>query len=370
MSISVFCSKCIGPFSLTYKNCPNCGKELRNEKKFWVNLPLPNGSRKTKVVEGNLTTARNVEAKIKSDIKQEKYFGIKKAPLINDVWEKFQKWNKKNIKDSATVSSRWYVHIKPRISETMRMNQLTPLYISNKILDRMRETGGRNGDGCADATIKHALGVIKRLYSWAREMELYDGDNPATKIKPPKLNNQVIEYLRKAELRRLLDVLEHWPNQSAALVVKFALYTGCRKGDIFKLQWKDVDFAHKFIYLRDPKGKRVQLPIGLNTAFDVLLEARKLNAKSKWVFANQEGEQRKHFAATWARIKKKARLRKEFRFHDLRHTFATYLASSGKVDLFQLQKLLNHQSPTMTQRYAHLLDGALRRAANVVDDVF
>ena len=57
-------------------------------------------------------------------------------------------------------------------------------------------------------------------------------------------------------------------------------------------------------------------------------------------------------------------------YHDMRHTFATYLASSGEVDLYTLQKLLNHQTPEMTQRYAHLLDEALIRSANVADKVF
>jgi len=101
-----------------------------------------------------------------------------------------------------------------------------------------------------------------------------------------------------------------------------------------------------------------------------LREARKLNRKSKYIFANKRGEKRRHFATTWGRIKRKARLKIEFRFHDLRHTFASELISSGNVDLYQLQKLLNHQSPAMTQRYAHLADKALRKAADSVDRVF
>ena len=368
MAILIFCSKCKQYISRKHKICPKCCKDLRNEKKFWINLVLPNGQRKTQVVNGNLTTAINVEARIKTDIKQEKYFGIKKAPHIHDMHEELMKWNRKYKKNPKIESSRWNVHISPYIPPTMRMNQLTPQDI-NKILDRMRTNGGRNGDGCAPATINHALGVIKRLYNWAREMDLYDGSNPATKIKPLKLNNKVTNYLTKEQLSRLQDVLKLWPNKSAALIVKFALYTGCRRGDIFKLKWKDVDFDHKFINLRDPKGKAIQLPLN-SVAYKILQDAQKLNEKSIWAFANQDGKQRKHFGATWARIKKRALLPGEFRFHDLRHTFATYLASSGKVDLFRLQKLLNHQSPAMTQRYAHLLDDALRDAANVAADVF
>jgi integrase len=56
--------------------------------------------------------------------------------------------------------------------------------------------------------------------------------------------------------------------------------------------------------------------------------------------------------------------------HGLRHTFASILASSGKVDMYLLQKLLTHKSPTMTQRYAHLRDETLRNAADVAGDIF
>jgi integrase len=248
------------------------------------------------------------------------------------------------------------------------MNELTA-YKINEILDRMKEQGGRAGDGCAPATIKHVLGLIKRLYNWAWENDLYNGENPTAKIKPPKFNNEKTMTLTELQTKKLLIELKNWKNRTAALVIKFALYTGCRKSEIFKLTWKDVDLRKKFMKLRDPKGKPIDLPIGQKVC-DVLKEARKLNRKSKYVFANRFGKKRKHFATTWRRIKQRALLPEEFRFHDLRHTFASELISSGKVDLYRLQKLLNHQSPSMTQRYAHLADKALREAANSVDNVF
>lgn len=70
-------------------------------------------------------------------------------------------------------------------------------------------------------------------------------------------------------------------------------------------------------------------------------------------------------------MKREAGLPGDFRpLHGLRHAFASFLASSGKVDLYTLQKLLTHNSPQMTQRYAHLADEALQRAASVADSIF
>jgi integrase len=286
----------------------------------------------------------------------DKFFGIKKAPFIHDIWEKYQKRHLIKIKDSDSVSSRWHVHIEPYISP------------DDKILLRMREKGGRNDDGCKPATIKHVLGLIKRLYNWAYIYDLYDGYNPTAKIPSPKFYNETTNILEKPQRKQLLKVLENWNNQTAALIIKFALYTGCRKSEIFKLTWQDVDLNKKFIKLRDPKGKPADIPIG-QKACNVLIEAEKLNRKSEYVFANRFGKKRKHFAATWRRIKQQADLPEEFRFHDFRHTFASEVISSG-VGLYTLQKLLNQQSPLMTQRYAHLSDKALREAAESVDKAF
>ena len=70
------------------------------------------------------------------------------------------------------------------------------------------------------------------------------------------------------------------------------------------------------------------------------------------------------------RVKKKAGLPEDFRpLHGLRHNFASRLASSGQVDMYTLQKLLTHESPQMTQRYAHLRDEALRRGASLADSL-
>ncbi len=76
----------------------------------------------------------------------------------------------------------------------------------------------------------------------------------------------------------------------------------------------------------------------------------------------------KGFNSIWKRIRKKAGI--TIRFRDLRHTYASYLASSGKVDIYTLKELLGHSDIKMTQRYAHLINRALRKTANVVDEVF
>ena len=89
---------------------------------------------------------------------------------------------------------------------------------------------------------------------------------------------------------------------------------------------------------------------------------------SPYVFPGKNGGKRGEARAFCRRVRELCGLPKDFRMlHGLRHTYASWLASSGQVDLFSLQRLLTHESPQMTLRYAHLADSALRRAAGVID---
>ena len=118
---------------------------------------------------------------------------------------------------------------------------------------------------------------------------------------------------------------------------------------------------------RTRSGKGQTLPIGQKT-YDVLLIAKELKNCDR-VFSSQYGPYNpKGFDKVWRRIRKKAGI--TIRFHDLRHTYASYLASSGKVDIYTLKELLGHSTIETTQGYAHLVNGALKRAVHVADEMF
>jgi integrase len=152
-------------------------------------------------------------------------------------------------------------------------------------------------------------------------------------------------------------------NEDARGIMLLALYTGMRRDEIFKLQWSNIDFDRGFIRIVGPKGGTDQT-IPLNQAARKVLEV--LHRKSAYVFPGEDGGQRVTIQQALRRIRKAAGLPPTFRpLHGLRHSFASRLASSGKVDMYTLQKLLTHKSPVMTQRYAHLRDEALRNASEL-----
>lgn len=253
------------------------------------------------------------------------------------------------------------------------MDALPPVDVE-KILGAMalvENPKSATGKGCNPATVKNVFGLIRGFYNWAIKRKLFIGENPCASIELPKFDNRKTSFLSKKQMESFVAVLDSWENRRAALLVKFALNTGMRQGEITSLTWGDVDLTKGFVTIRNSKGVTVNtLPLS-EVAVGNLKEVEKHRPVKdcQYCFPNHKGGMRTGFWKNWMRIRDKAKLPKGFRFHDLRHTFATYIASSGEVDLYTLQKLMTHKSPQMTQRYAHLLDETLRKGVNVAGKV-
>ncbi|MFZ5452471.1 MAG: tyrosine-type recombinase/integrase [Thermodesulfobacteriota bacterium] len=287
------------------------------------------------------------------DIKKKK----RKVPILKDVWAKYLPYaqeNKKSWKDD-----KWYYekHILPRFGEKA-MDAISPVDIESLKSD-LKKGVNRQGKPYAAQTIKHQLAILRRLFNLARRWGMYTGENPMEQVELPRVDNQVTEFLKEGEVSRLFQVLEGWPCKESVVLIKFALFTGLRKGEILRLTWEDVNFEQGVVTLRNPKsGKTQLLPINPQ-ALDVL---RGLEKTSTFVFPGPGGKQKANFRWPWHKIRKAAGLPDTFRFHGLRHNFASVLVSNG-VDLIIVQKLLTHKDSKTTQRYAHLAPGALKDAA-------
>ncbi len=266
MAINLICPECKSNLSLRARICKNCGYYFSNGKKYRVVVKDQNGRRISKVLN-SVAIARKLERKLKTQILENSLFGITKIPFIDEVWQKYLAWAKEYKKSWKDDDMRWKCHVKSHFAGK-KMDGITT-YDVHFVIKRMRLK--RN---YAPATVKHVIVLIKRVYNWAAEMDLYSGQNPASKIKLPKLNNEITECLSKDEISRLLKTLDNWVNQRAALLTKFALYTGMRRGEVFNLKWENVDDKNGWIYLSDTKGgKDSYLPIS-DEALKILKEAR------------------------------------------------------------------------------------------------
>jgi integrase len=358
MAIHIYCTKCYTSNGLEAKACSGCGAAFGREKKYRVCVSVK-GKRVTRVVD-NLTLAREAEAAIKGDLVRGEFDlnrNGKKIPTLNEVWAKYLPWAKEHKKTWQT--DLWYYrkHLEPRFGGKA-LDAIAAIDIEKMKLD-LKKGLNKRGKPYAAATIKHQLVILRRLYNLARKWGLYGGKSPLDSVSLPKLDNQQTEFLRDDELLRLLDTLEKWPFRESAAFVKFALFTGLRRGEMFKLTWDDVDFERGLIRLRDPKGGKTE---NVPVSPEALAVLRTLEATSPFVFPGKDGKQRTAFNAPWQRIRRAAGLPEGFRFHGLRHHFASALVSAG-YDLLVVQKLLTHKDVKTTQRYAHLAPGALKEAA-------
>lgn len=239
-------------------------------------------------------------------------------------------------------------------------SELSPLDI-----DRLRLKLQKAGKHTTAARI---LELLRRTINFGINRTLIKP--PPFKIKIPTLNNQVTEDLSTEQMQNLIRALDQDQDQLCANLFRLVLCTGLRRGEIFKLRWKDIDYERGFIHIRDPKGGTDQV-IPLNDAARDIFDAIPHYSKNKYLFPGKKpGTHLTDIKQSIARIKKEAGLPKDFRpLHGLRHVYASMLASSGKVDMYTLQKLLTHKSPLMTQRYAHLRDETLKKASDLAGEL-
>ena len=219
----------------------------------------------------------------------------------------------------------------------------------------------------AAQTQKHVLGLLRRLVHFGVKRDLFPMPQHLH-FEMPRVDNEKTEVLTDEQLFRYLRALDEEPDQNAAALLRLALVTGMRKGALLALRWEDCDFERARITLRGEAAKKRKTEhIPMSAVARAVLEAVE-RTESPYIFPGKDGGKRADFRRMARRVKEKAGLPDDFRpLHGLRHNFASRLAPSGQVDMYTLQRLLTHESPQMTQRYAHLHDDALMRAASVAD---
>jgi len=358
MAIQNYCMTCNTSYRLALKECPKCGEGSKSQKKYRVRVSFK-GKRITRHYD-NLTLARNAEAAIKADILRGDLKIDQKdlrVPTLKEVWDRYLPWAQEHKKTWDDDLLNYKKHLEPRFGKK-QLDAISPIDIERLKID-MKKALSKNGKPYSAATIKHQLVLLNRLYNLSRKWGLYEGKNPLDQVDVPRLDNRRTEFLTEEEAIRLLKVLDEWPCCESAAFVKFTLLTGFRRGELFKLTWDDIDFERGMVTLREPKGGKTQtIPVSP----DALNVLRELEVTSNFVFPGKDGAQRTDFKGPWLRIRKAAALPDNFRFHGLRHHFASTLVSAG-YDLHLVQRLLTHKDSRTTQRYAHLSPGALKEAA-------
>lgn len=334
-----------------------------------INEPVGTTAEGMTPAEASRIRARRIDGLEKSNRERRQMEMEKEAEssqngmTFDDVFNRYCRENqgKASIKDDQ---SRYRNHAREQIGK------MAPEQIGNAEIAMI--DGAMRDKNLSAQTRKHVAALIARVLRYGEKRELYSLPRRIN-FAMPKLDNQKTEFMTAAQQAAYLDALDREPNREIADFLRMLMVTGMRKGALLALEWKDCDFENRLVALRGESaknGKTARIPMS-GAAREILLDMRKRGTGKGRIFNIRDNGKNSPLYLIADRIRDEAGLPKDFRpMHGLRHNFASVLASSGKIDMYALQKLLTHSSPAMTQRYAHLADEAMRRAAAVADGIF
>lgn len=254
--------------------------------------------------------------------------------------------------------------------DRMLATQLLPAF-GNLPLDRIRSS---DVERWFDAYSKTSPGAANKALSLLRQILNAAVSTGHVAVNPTRgirrnprakmtrfLSTEEIERLHRA-LDRLVD--ERPSRQPQADIIRLLLLTGCRRGEVLKLEWSEVDSD----VLRLTKAKTGPRTVWLSDEAQAII-ARQPRTRSAYVFPSPKDPARpcSDELRVWGLARKEAQI-EDARIHDLRHTVASQAVARG-VPLPAVARMLGHSHPTMTLRYAHISDGEAEAAAERIGKV-
>ena len=231
----------------------------------------------------------------------------------------------------------------------------------------------------APATINHRRTLLRHAFNLAIKEWQWCQKNPVERVSRERVSNSRDRWLTLEEEKKLLEYCVLHPTRKDNTieatyrlqeVVIFALNTGMRQDEILSLRWPNVDLFRKTMLVEKSKnGEKRTIPMN-QKIFELLkAKAKVIQIGSKYVFSSEAGTKilRRNLMRAYYAVLERAKI-KDFKFHDLRHTFATRLAQAG-IDLYMIAKLLGHKDIKMTQRYSHHCPESLRSGVEVLDRI-
>ncbi len=220
----------------------------------------------------------------------------------------------------------------------------------------------KSGSIRATATINRDIACLRHLFSKAIEWEMLE-KNPfdTGKTLLAKENNKRFRYLTEDEIERLLSSCV---NDHTRDITEAVINTGMRRKEILSLKWEQI--RGEFIYLSETKtSESRQIPVNEDLA-ELLKGIRKRRQlKSEYIFCDKQGRPFREIKTSFKAALRRAGI-EDFRFHDLRHTFASHFIMRGG-EIKALMELLGHKSLTMTTRYAHLSQCHKKKAIDLLN---
>lgn len=317
-----------------------------------------------------LTDAKKWVQSTESAIREGRHFksGASKKYTLKDLIERyFQEvlpQKPKSQKDTTTQLLWW----QEKLGSYLLADITTSLIIEyrNKLLS---EPSPRKANGRTTSTVNRYCSSLSHVFTIAVKEWEWMQENPMFKITKLKEPRGRTRFLDENERKNLLKACKESQSHFLYILVTLALSTGARKMEIVGLKWQDVDLQRGLIFLHDTKnGEKRSLPL-VGTAKELMQEHYKNRNKNiDLVFPAKNLKNPIDIRTPFETALKKADI-KDFRWHDLRHSAASYLAMNGAT-LAEIAAILGHKTLNMVKRYSHLSDshtaGVVERMNNKI----
>lgn len=209
------------------------------------------------------------------------------------------------------------------------------------------------------SSLSHAFSIAVKEWEWLR-------DNPVFKINKPKESQGRTRFLDSNEKEALLNACHEIDSSNLYVIVVIALSTGMRKGEVLNLRWNNIDFENQEIHIDDSKNGESRCASLVGHALKLLQNKYKEQKKNDLVFPSKKDVLLKiDIRKGWELALNKSKV-DNFRFHDLRHTAASYLAMNG-ASAIEIAIFLGHKTLQMTKKYTHLSKSHIQKTAINLD---
>ncbi|KTD18717.1 site specific recombinase [Legionella lansingensis] len=229
---------------------------------------------------------------------------------------------------------------------------VTPALIA-QYRDKLAKTPSQRSETRSPATVNRYLAVLSHLFTVTIKEWGWVEENPLRKVTKPKESRGRVRFLSDEERTQLLAECKNSESQYLYMAVVLALSTGGRRMEILGLKWKDVDLHRGIITLHETKnGERRVLPL-TGHALELMKQHSKIrHVHCDLVFPGKNFKSPIDLRTPFENALKRAGIT-DFRWHDLRHSCASYLAMNG-ASLAEIAEILGHKTLQMVKRYAHL----------------
>lgn len=305
---------------------------------YWIDYYDQNRNR---IQESSQSTGKRDAEELYTLRKSEILRGVYKKPVtisFGEFGERYMEFAKAN-KRSWLRDEQMLAHLYKAFGKERPLAEITPLAIEDYKTCRKTRVSG--------STVNRELALLKHMFNLAITWDLFLAVNPVRKVKFFREFNMGLRVVSPEEERRLLQHASPFIQD----LIRFALNTGLRTGELFSLHWLNVDFKNGILTVFAAKTQKTR-EIPLNAETRKVLDAWWLNKKNEFVFYNPEtGKPFVDLKEGFALACRKAEI-SGVTWHTLRHTFASRLVNSG-VDIVTVKELLGHSSISVTMRYAH-----------------